>query len=307
MARRIGRWVLLPWLLGIGGCGRTLGEQASLPLGDAGATAGSGGSDSHLTGGTGGGGVAAGGQQGSAGTGGQGYAGAGGARFDSCAHQQELVGNWVSINLEHTEPTPGHVDECSNLSLSASSSASGLWAFTWLPAPPVHTSFVEFDTNGGVVGDGSFLIRDEFAGPVVVDYLSACLTADTGAVGCEQLSNALLERGTLDETYDQVACVTRADGCRCTFQVSYAKLMGGFYSFQPTVGELAFFNLNAGNGTAESSYCISQAGLRFGVGFEQLSRFSQRLLYTRVDCSDGQQGPSEAGPDCGPACNAPCP
>jgi hypothetical protein len=129
-----------------------------------------------------------------------------------------------------------------------------------------------------------------------------------GSFTCEQLNEGLTFLGNSDQTFEQVTCIAQPDGCRCTFDVAYTKAVAAFYNLDmATVGQVSFTNIAGTNASVDSTYCVDAAGLRFGEGFERFSSVGAGLTYTKADCHDGEQGPVETGPDCGPVCDRVCP
>jgi hypothetical protein len=298
---------VVPWLLAISGCGRTLSEgdaPADAPL--AGAAGVAGGADGGAS------------QLGGAGTAGGVSAGAAGSvarpSFGGSAGQGpldttcggDLVGNWGAIPRSDDQLVPVEINDCFNLGLVMV--GGQVRAVAMLPAPERRASYLLFDTNGGFDATGSFKVRDVFSGPLVVDYTEACVKTPEGPVSCEQLTEGLAFLGTSDKTFDQVTCVAQPDGCRCTFEMSYTKLAGGFYTLDPAAaGQVAFTDLGSGNSLGSYTYCVDETGLRFGDGFERLSPVGASSTFSKADCHDGQHGPAEAGLDCGPVCDRVCP
>ena len=288
------------WVLGLAafGCGGTAQSGAAPSGGAAGYATENGGTEPASAG-------AAGSLAGSANAG----AGAGGERgvFTPCGGT--LVGDWGAHAEPSTEPPPSDVDACFRLKLqrlkdgSLGATASNVW-INYHAAPRVTLlRFKPIDANAPT---GALVYADAFIGPVDQHFGNACLADGQGKATCEELAGLLEMIGLGLGSFNDVHCDNDGAAGGCTCHISVQEVGGGSGSWAPDPNDATRVLLSRPNlqdslnmDAFNVPYCANAASLQLGAEATGALRSASPLAFERESCSDGVQGPIEAGVDCG--------
>lgn len=211
----------------------------------------------------------------------------------------DLVGLWATSQKNLPPPDAGPSgNACFNLMLTRDGDT-----FSASTSNPRFGP--ERDITIAFMPSGAFSVEDMRRGPVTVHYAAACLASPMGTPTCDELAPAIEISGHNTGEFQSATCAASpSGGCDCTLDLSVVTGPSGTWSVSGA--GVTFVNAFSSD-TTTSSYCADASGLRFDPAIEALVPGGSSLVFQRVDCADGRQGPVEEGVDCGWVCRIGCP
>ncbi len=296
------------------GVGGNAGTAATSNDGNDGGLAGS-----TSSGGTGSGGSPSGGSSNGGTTNGgssNGGDNSGGSASGSVDCGGDLVATWSG---EVPPRPPGQstvpINSCWNLMFYESEGMLSLSSRLSSDSPDVKRSITVQFQVAAVAGDADpFTLTQEEKGPVTQHFGPECMMFGDRQVMCAELTDPLEQLGLGEGSWRNVDCMDAADGgCDCA--MDYWAVGGGTGTWQLEDDRLlltreiyvADTNEFVTTTSTPIDYCVADDKLRFGEAINDVWVAVANAPLTRVDCTDGVQGPREEGIDCGFVCGIACP
>jgi hypothetical protein len=133
-------------------------------------------------------------------------------------------------------------------------------------------------------------------------------------VTCQELTDPLNELGLNEGSWSHTQCTVATDGgCDCAMDYWGVGGPSGTWEMVDERLVLTTQRYNPDLGMQETiisdpiDYCVMGDTVRFGAALNTVWPDAAGVLLTRIDCTDGVQGPGEDGIDCGYFCPNECP
>jgi len=158
-----------------------------------------------------------------------------------------------------------------------------------------------------------FYLAEEEKGPVTQHFGPECMIYGDRQVTCDELTLPLNYIGLGEGAWRNTVCTAAADGgCDCA--MDYWATGGPSGTWELVDERLLLtrdvYSLELGTSQTVTSspidYCVSEDTVRFGTAIDEVRPLVAGHPLTRIDCTDGVQGPGEDGVDCGYRCPEDC-